>query len=573
MPMNQTPLAAAIRSCSTALTATFVLSIFINAAMLVSPLYSMQIYDRVLNSRNVSTLVLLTLIVTAFLVLYGVLEFARSGVLVRTGLRFESLLRKPLFESMMRAEMSPSQRQGQQVIRDAELIRDCLASGTVATLCDLPWTPVFVALCFLMHPLLGAVALGGAIVLFSLALVTEFATKASIHESNKLANVASGFAASALRNGEVVRALGMGDIVQERWSGSQSAAIAAHAVAYERGAALVAISKFARLAVQTAMLCVGAWLAIDRQISPGAMLAASIIMGRALAPVEQTVAQWKRIIACRGAYARLTALFEAFPVALAPTALPTPQGRLDVGSIVVWPPGSQRPAVKSVSFSLEPGESIAVVGASASGKSSLARALAGVWPLKEGVVRIDGASFTQWDANTLGKHIGYLPQDIELFSGTVAENIARLGTVDSEAVIAAAKAAGAHEVILRLPNGYDTPIGDGGVALSGGMRQRVGLARALYGDPRLIILDEPNSNLDEEGEKALARAMAHMKAAKRTVVVVTHRPQLLAHVDRMLVMSFGKTIACGPRDEVIAQMRGLKVAAVPNKDAAPQRAA
>jgi ATP-binding cassette subfamily C protein/ATP-binding cassette subfamily C protein EexD len=289
------------------------------------------------------------------------------------------------------------------------------------------------------------------------------------------------------------------------------------------------------------------------------MMAASIIMGRALAPVEQVVGQWKRVVAFRSAYRRLEDLFQALPATAAPTALPVPEGEIEVENAVVWPPAAGRPSVKGVSLALKAGESIAIVGASASGKSSLARALAGVWPLREGVIRIDGAAYTQWEQTRLGKHIGYLPQDIELFSGTVADNIARLGKVDEAAVIAAAKAAGAHDVILRLPNGYDTPIGEGGVALSGGMRQRVGLARALYGNPRLIILDEPNSNLDDEGEKALALALAAMKAARRTVIVVTHRPQILAHVDRIMVMSFGKALVTGQRDEVIAKMRGQKV--------------
>jgi ATP-binding cassette subfamily C protein/ATP-binding cassette subfamily C protein EexD len=365
----------------------------------------------------------------------------------------------------------------------------------------------------------------------------------------------------------------MGDIVLDRWSGAQSAVLAAHGTAIERAAAMHAISKFARLAVQTSLLCVGAWLAIEREISPGAMMAASIIMGRALAPVEQAVGQWKRLIAFRTSYRRLEDMFQALPAQPAATSLPAPKGRVDVESVVVWPPAGGRPSVKGVSFTLNPGERLAIVGASASGKSSLARALAGVWPLRDGVIRIDGAAYSQWDQNRLGKHIGYLPQDIELFSGTVAENIARLGKVDEKAVIAAATAAGAHEVILRLPNGYDTPIGEGGVALSGGMRQRVGLARALYGNPRLLILDEPNSNLDEDGEKALGEALAAMKAAGQTVIVVTHRPQLLAHVDRMLVMSFGTALACGSRDDVIAKMRGQRVVLAHNRNVASPAAA
>ncbi|MDU6373601.1 MAG: ATP-binding cassette domain-containing protein, partial [Bradyrhizobium sp.] len=403
---------------------------------------------------------------------------------------------------------------------------------------------------------------------FSLARLTEFYTRSSGERTNALANEASRFVAAALRNGEVVRGLGMGDIVMDRWSCRQSAMVDAHSTLVERGAAMHSITKFARMAVQTSLLCIGAWLAIEQQISPGAMMATSIIMGRALAPVEQVVGQWKRIIAFRSAYRRLEELFQALPVTAAPTALPAPRGDIDVENAVVWPPAAGRPSVKGVSFSLKAGESLAIVGASASGKSSMARAMAGVWPLREGVIRIDGAAYSQWDQNRLGKHIGYLPQDIELFSGTVADNIARLAKVDEAAVVAAAKAAGAHEVILRLPNGYDTPIGEGGVALSGGMRQRVGLARALYGDPRLLILDEPNSNLDEDGERALAHAMAQAKAAGRTVIVVTHRPQLLAHVDRIMVMSFGKSLAFGERDEVIARMRGQRVVVAHDRAAA-----
>jgi len=566
--ITRSPLGIALRACFPALTATFVLSLFINASMLASPLYSMQIYDRVLTSRNVGTLIMLTLIVGMFLVLYGVLEFARSGVLARAGLVFEGTLRHPLFETMMKGEMSPRHRFGQQAIRDAETIRDCISSGTVAIACDLPWTPVFVVLCFLQHFFLGCLALIGAIVLFSLALLTEMFTRSSVDRTNALANEASKFVASALRNGEVVRGLGMGDIVLDRWSGAQSAMVDAHSTMVERSAAMHALTKFARMAVQTSLLCVGAWLAIDRQISPGAMMATSIIMGRALAPVEQVIGQWKRVVALRSAYSRLEELFQALPRTAAPTMLPTPKGDLSVENAIVWRPAAGRPSVKGVSFTLNAGQSLAIVGASASGKSSLARALAGVWPLRDGVVRIDGADYSQWDQNRLGKHIGYLPQDIELFSGTVAENIARLGKVDEAAVIEAAKAAGAHEVILRLPNGYDTPIGEGGVALSGGMRQRVGLARALYGNPRLIILDEPNSNLDEEGEKALANAMAAMRTAGRTVIVVTHRPQILAHVDNIMVMSFGKVLVTGPRDEVVAKMRGQKVVLAHERTAA-----
>jgi PrtD family type I secretion system ABC transporter len=560
----QSPLSLAVRACFPALGSTFILSLFINMALLVSPLYSMQVYDRVLTSRNLGTLLMLTLIVAAFLALYGVLEYARSGVLVRAGVAFESKLRRPLFDTMMRAELAPRHRMGQQVIRDADLLRESISSGLATTLCDLPWVPVFVVLCFLLHPLLGVVALGGAFISFTLALLTDWVTKPGVEQSARLTNEAHKFAAMALRNGEAVRGLGMGDIVADRWAGQQSSAIAAHAMTSERGAILHAISKFSRMAVQTALLCVGAWLAVENMISAGAMMAASIVMGRALAPVEQIVGQWKRIIACRAAYRRLDDLFTALPATAAPTALPAPMGKIEVEGAVVVPPSATKPAVRGVSFALEAGDVLAVVGSSSSGKSSLARAMAGVWPVYQGVIRIDGAAYTQWDANKLGKYIGYLPQDVDLFHGTVAENIARLGLVDDELVVEAAKQAGAHEAILKLPNGYDTPIGEGGTALSGGMRQRIGLARALYGDPRLIILDEPNANLDEEGERALAKALQTMKAAKRTVIMITHRPSILSNVDKVMVMTFGQVLAFGPRDEVIAKMRGNTVAVVSN---------
>ncbi len=561
------PLVAAIRKCRPALAAAFVLSLFINASMLVSPLYSMQVYDRVLTSRNAGTLILLTLIVVAFLALYGLLEYARSGVLVRTALFFETALRRPLFDTMLKAELSPRNRPGQQVIRDAELLRESIAGGTATIFFDLPWIPVYIILCFVLHPVLGIIALTGAAALVTIAVITDLVTKANVQETTKLSAEAHGLAAAALRNGEAVRGLGMGDIVLDRWCGVQSAAQAAAAAAHEKGATMQAVTKFVRVAVQTALLCAGALLAIEGMISPGAMLASSVVMGRALAPVEQLIAQWKRLVACRASYRRLKGVFEAHPQAATPADLPAPKGCVEVENAVVFPPLSQRPAVKYVNFSLQPGECVAVLGASGSGKSSLARALAGVWPLADGSIRIDGATYTQWDANRLGKHIGYLPQDVDLFSGSIAENIARLDSGHQDQVIAAAQAAGVHEAILRLPKGYDTRIGEGGMSLSGGMRQRIGLARALYGNPSLIVLDEPNSNLDEEGERALARAIDQLKAAARTVVVITHRPAALASADRVMIMSLGQLVAIGPRDEVLSRVRGNRVAVVQNDTA------
>ncbi len=554
------PLLTAKAACRPAFIATAVMSIFINLAMLAVPLYSIQVNDRVIASRNTSTLLMLSLIVLVFLMLYAFLEYVRSGLQLKASTIFDEKLRSSLFDCLLRAETAGIPLSGPQMLQDANTVRDGISSGIIGTLCDVPWIPIFVGLCFLLHPVLGLVALAGAILLFLLALLTEALTKTGMREAGRLSSEANVFAASILKNGEVVRGLGMGNTVRDRWGVTQAAAVATMATMSERSAAMMAVTKFVRLLVQTGLMGAGAYLAIDQQISPGIMMASSILMGRALSPVEQLVGKWKQLLRIREAHSRLSQLFTALPVEAEQTRLPTPLGKLDVEGIVVLPPSGGRPVVKGVSFSINPGEVVAIVGASGSGKSSLARAIAGVWPVMQGTVRIDGASYKQWDPTQLGKHIGYLPQSVELFAGTIKQNIARLATVEDEAVVTAAKAAGAHDLILRLPNGYDTQIGEAGAALSGGTRQRIGLARALFGDPRLIVLDEPNANLDEEGERALAQAIGHMKAAGRSVVIVSHRPAILNFVDKMMVMSFGLTLAFGPRDTVMANMRGQRVA-------------
>ena len=563
---RSSPLTAAMRDCRQAFVATGVMSIFINITMLALPLYSIQVYDRVLTSRNSSTLVMLSLIVLVFLMLYGALEYVRSGLQLKASILFDERLRRSLFACLLRSQSAGVPVSGPQMLRDAELVRDGISSGLIGMMFDVPWAPIFVVLCFLLHPILGLVALAGAATLFFFAMLTEYVTRSGIKEAGALAAEANSFAASALKNGEAVRGLGMGKTVLDRWAGTQAAVAATMATTNERSSATTAVSKFVRMLVQTGLLCAGAWLAIEQLISPGVMMASSILMGRALAPVEQLVGQWRRLVALRAAYGRLEQLFQALPEEDTPTSLPAPAGKIDVENIVVLPPSGGRPVVKGVSFEINPGEVVAVVGASGSGKSSLARAVAGVWPVMQGTVRIDGADYKQWEANELGKHIGYLPQSVELFAGTIKQNIARLTTVEDSAVITAAKAAGAHELILRLPKGYDTQIGEAGAALSGGTRQRIGLARALFGNPSLIVLDEPNANLDEDGERALAQALAAMKAANRAVLIVSHRPQILTHVDKILVMSFGLTLAFGPRDLVIANMRGQRVTVASSND-------
>jgi ATP-binding cassette subfamily C protein/ATP-binding cassette subfamily C protein EexD len=555
-----TPLSQAIKACMPAFASIAFISVFINLTMLAMPLYSMQISDRVMQSRNGGTLVMLTIIVVVFLALYGFLEYVRAGIQLRASIMFDDIIRHSLFDGLMRTDVTGASRIGPQALRDAEMLREAISSGLVSTMFDAPWAPIFVLLCFFLHPMLGVVALCGALAMLVFTWLSEGITKSSVRHASQLSAEASQFAASALKNGEAVRGLGMGDTISEKWNATQNEVVATQAVTSERVAAVNAVSKFVSMLVQAALLGVGAWLAIEQLISPGVMMASSIMMGRALSPVQMVVGQWKRIVALRGSYARLQQIFANLPDQGVTADQPDPIGKLDVQQIVVVPPTGGRPVVKGVSFAAAPGEVVAIIGSSGGGKSSMARALAGVWPLVQGTIRLDGKHFQEWDPNRLGKHIGYLPQNVELFAGTIAQNIARLGKVDDKAVIAAAKAAGAHDLILRLPKGYDTQIGEGGGALSGGTRQRVGLARALYGNPRLIILDEPNANLDDEGDRALHRAILEMKKDGRTVVVVTHKPQMLSVVDKILVMSFGLTLAFGPRDAVLQSLRAPNLA-------------
>lgn len=563
-----TPLTMALQAARPALGAAFVTSVFINLTLFAVPLYSIQIYDRVLSSRNLGTLFLLTLITAVFVALYGLLEYVRSGILLRGSVRFNETLAGPLFRAAMRAQLAGRGASASQALKDGDTVRECLAGGTLSSLLDAPWSLVFVVMCYVLHPALGAVALLGAMFVLTCALLTERATRMGVMEATQAAGEASRFAHAVLRNSESVRGLGMDDRVLHRWSWRQWATIGAQTRSGERSAAFVALSKAVRMGVQTGLMCVGAWLAIDRIISPGVMIAAMIIMARALGPVEHAVANWKRVVAFRSARRRLADLFNALPEGPNVIELPTPTGHLAVEEVALISPTGGPPILRSVNFEIAAGEALAIVGPSGSGKSSLARALAGIWLPAAGSVRLDGAALFQWNPDRLGPHIGYLPQDIEFLPGTVAENIARLGEPDDAAVIAAAQAAMVHETILRLPMGYETQMGEGGVALSGGQRQRVALARALYGSPRLVIMDEPNASLDGEGEAALAQAFARMKAHGQTVVVVTHRPQLLRHVDHVLVLGGGTMKMFGRRDEVMSKLAGPKVTSLPAEGAA-----
>lgn len=558
---KSSPLADAFRQIRPGLLAAGGLSIFINLLVFVSPLYTMQIYDRVLTSRNGMTLLLLSLIALALFISYAALEHYRSRVLVQTGMQFDHLLSGEAFETALGRSLATSSSHHVQLLRDVDTLREVLSGGVITSLMDVPWTPIFLAMCFLLHPMIGLVALTGAVVILALAFLNERVTKAPLVAAMSKNLHALDRLTSSLRNAEAIRALGMGPAVRASWAVTHGQALVEGARAGERGGSLLAISKFLRMALQVAIMGVGAYLAIQQEISGGVLFAASLIMGRALAPVEAAVSQWKALVAARTSFSRLDNALRDRVTERPPMRLPPLKGEISVEAATVLVPGSQMPAISEVSFQLAPGEVVAVVGQSGSGKSSLARALVGAWPLARGCVRIDGNDIRHFDANFLGRSLGYLPQDVELFAGTVRDNIARFREdASDEAVVEAAHLASAHAMIQRLPKGYDTVIGDNGAGLSGGQRQRIGLARALFNKPVLVVLDEPNANLDGDGDRALANAIQELRKQRMTIVIINHRPNLLAAVDKIIFMHEGRVGRIGTREEMLPALLGQTVA-------------
>ncbi|RDD62267.1 type I secretion system permease/ATPase [Ferruginivarius sediminum] len=544
----------AVRSVRGALTAVVTFSFFINLLMLVAPLYMLQVYDRVLTSRNETTLVMLTIIAVGMLIVFGCLDLVRSRVLVRIGTRLDERLKGTVFASVFQQSVKNPGGGHAQALRDMDTVRDFTTGAGLIAFADAPWVPVFIAIVFLFHPVLGAVALAGALIIFMLALANEIFTRTPLANASRFAVSANSFVDTSLRNAEVVAAMGMLPGIMRRWADRHGDVLSRQSTASDRAGLIMASSRSLRLILQVAMLGVGAYLVLLQQITPGTMIAASIIMGRALAPVEAAVGQWRGFVGARMAYRRLNKLLLANEGEPERMPLPAPQGAIAVERAIVAPPGTRMPVVNGASFQLAAGEALGVVGSSGAGKTSLARALMGVWPVASGSIRLDGADIGDWDKSALGPYLGYLPQDVELFDGTVAENIARFGQIDPEAVVRAARMAGVHELILRLSEGYDTQIGPGGESLSAGQRQRIGLARALYGGVRFVMLDEPNANLDIEGEKALSEALTELKRAGTTVVVITHRLPLLSNVDKILVLEQGQVKAFGPRQEIMAKL-------------------
>ncbi len=559
----------ALRALRNAFVTVGAFSGFINLMMLAPALYMLQVYDRVLGSRNETTLVMLTVLVVGALLFMAALESVRGWILVRVGARLDAQLNARVFTAAFERNLLQAGSNTAQPIHDLNTVRQTLTGAALLAAFDAPWLPAYLVVIFVMSPLLGWFALAGAVLLLALAVLNERLSKPRLDEAQKFSMQSHQALPSHLRNSEVIEAMGMLPNILARWHALHRQQIQAQALASDRAAMLSGTTKFVRVAMQSLVLGFGALLVLEDQITAGMMIAASILLGRALAPIELLVANWKQIVAGRQAHARLEDLLQRHPARAAGMSLPRPRGQITAEAVSAMPPGTRRLVLKNLSFAINPGEVVAVVGPSASGKSSLARLLVGVWPPASGSLRLDGASIYDWNKDELGPAMGYLPQDIELFDGSVAENIARFGSVDAERVVDAARKVGMHEHILRLPQGYDTPLGAEGGNLSAGQRQRIGLARALYGDPALIVLDEPNSNLDDAGEKALLETLFALKARGCTVVIVTHRMSTLAAADKVMVLTDGALAAFGPRDEVLKPAP----AAAPPAAPAPRRMA
>lgn len=557
---EQTQLELALKQCKRGFVSVGVFSLFINLLMLVPAIYMLQVYDRALGSRSVDTLIMLTVVLVGLFVTLALLQMVRSAILVRVGNNIDKGLSEKIFSSMFKQAIDKPERQSAQPLTDLTTLRQFLTGQGPIAFFDGPWLPIFVAVLFMFHPWFGVFAIVAALILLGLAYANEKMTGKMLAEANQASIQSTQYASSCLRNAEVVHAMGMENNLKERWANRHLDFLLNQGDASDRAGILINASKTLRMMFQSLILGLGAYLAIEQEITPGMVIAGSILMGRALAPLDLMIGSWKGFSAARSAYGRLQDLFRTYYSEQQSMPLPPPEGNVSVESLVVVPPGAQAPALRGVGFQLQKGDMLAIVGPSAAGKSSLARAMLGVWPVANGKVRLDGADVHQWDKAQLGPHVGYLPQDIELFEGTISENICRFGGVDPQKVVAAAKLAGVHELILRLPNGYDTPISVVGGVLSGGQRQRIGLARAVYGDPSLIVLDEPNSNLDDQGEQALLQALEELKTRGVTIALITHRKPILRLVDKMLVLSDGQVAGFGQRDEVMRALQDGQIA-------------
>jgi ATP-binding cassette subfamily C protein len=552
---TRSELGEALRSCRIALIGVGLISCMVNLLYLTGSIFMLEIYDRVLPSRSVSTLVGLVILAGGLYAAQGVLDLLRGRILVRIGSALDEGLSGRMFGTVIELPLAGAANQALQPLRDLDNIRSFLSGMGPGALFDLPWLPVYLAICFLFHPMIGLTALIGAVILVLLTVLTELFTRARSADTNDLSVERGNIAAASPRNAEVLRAMGMARHFVRRWTDVNQKYLADNQRTSDMIGGLAAVAKVCRMALQSAVLGVGAYLVIYQEATAGIIIAGAILSARALAPVDLAIANWKGFVAARQSWHRLDALFQLLPPADAPTLLELPSKRLSVENVSIIPPGGEKAVVDDVSFALQAGSALGIIGPSGSGKSSLMRALVGVWRPARGTVRLDGAALKQWSPDHLGKSIGYLPQAVELFEGSIAQNICRHDPdAAPEAIVAAAKQAGVHEMIVTMPDGYDTKIGFRGSALSAGQAQRIALARALYGDPFLIILDEPNSNLDSEGDEALTRAIRLARSRGAIVIVVAHRPVGIEGVDHLLVMKEGRLQAFGAKETVLAQV-------------------
>jgi ATP-binding cassette subfamily C protein len=546
----------ALRLCWSAFVGVALLSGVINILYLTGSFYMLEVYDRVLPSRSVPTLIGLSVLALTLYAFQGVLDLLRSRILVRIGAALDERLSQRVYDIVVQLPLRTRiPGDGLVALRDLDQIRAFLGSSGPPAMFDLPWMPVYLLICFLFHPWIGIAALVGALILASLTIFTEVMTRNPTRAAMQHAALRNGLADAGRRNAEVMRAMGMAGRIGHLWSDANAKYMASQGQVADVAGGLGSFSRVLRFTLQSFVLGLGAYLVIQQQATAGIIIASSILVSRALAPVELAIANWRGFIAARQSWRRLTDLLGTVKPETTPMTLPAPRANITVEGVAATPPGVQKVVVQDISFGLKAGQALGIIGPSASGKSSLARLIVGVWTPVRGKVRIDGAAMDQWSPAELGKHVGYLPQDVELFFGTVAQNIARHEPdAPSEAVIAAAKAAGVHDLIIRLPEGYSTQIGESGVELSAGQRQRIALARALYKDPFLVVLDEPSSNLDAEGDKALTDAILGVRQRGGIAIVIAHRRSALAAVDQVLALALGRAQAMGPRDEVLAKL-------------------
>ncbi len=570
-PAQHTEVGQILMKSRKAFIAVGVFSAFINVLMLTGPLYMLQVYDRVLASGSMSTLGAITIFMIIMYGFMGFFDFVRSRILVRIGDKLESDLGERTFGIWLKQGLFGKAGTRHRPLQDVSTLRQFLSGPGPASFFDMPWAPVYIAVMFLLHWSLGVLGIIGAVIVFGFAWLNEISTRKPLQEAQLLKIKGQMFADSAHRNADVIMAMGMDKNIQAGWREYLEKSADETVRGSDRLGGITAYSKAFRMFVQSAILGWGAALAVQQIITPGAMIAGSIIMGRALAPIQMALGQWRSFIGARQAFDRLNKFYDMLSKDKESMKLPAPKGVLSVEKIIAAPPGAKKAVLQGLDFKIEPSQALGVIGPSASGKSTLARLLVGIWLPQKGSVRLDGAGFDQWDRTEIGKYIGYLPQEVELFDGSIGQNIARfISDADPQDIVLAAKRAGVHDMILRLPDGYDTKIGEGGYVLSGGQVQRIALARALFGDPVLVVLDEPNSNLDSEGDAALMHAILDLKKRGKTVIVMAHRPSAIAAVDKLLMLKDGQQVAFGDKDEVLKEiMQKQKPTSAPSHNTKP----